>query len=291
MRHLALHGCFGHFTPAARNLTSLELVDFAYTSDPLELDQYTFLPFISGSPSLVSLYLANCRFQDRTKLSRVTPVKLPELKSLRLIGIYGLPGFPGLINIPAFKTLSSLQISTRERPRFATSYYGTEPTNFLVRAEGDDGFQLCYDIPRSDEVVPDWLGITDGAGPSPGFVRFEGRERGLTEENRAKVSPLPLFVEAKVLEIGAPFTSVWYHGLWKDLEKVGPQLATLRLEVIGGMDLEVAKSVKKMPLARLERMEFEGMGERDEEEAKKLWEEFRAGLNIDRYLSAIMRLL
>lgn len=204
-----------------------------------------------------------------------------------------MSGFPGLIDIPAFKTLSSLQISTRKRGHLAPDYYDTDPTNFLVRAESDDGFQLFYDILRGDEVVPDWLGITHGTDPSPGFVRFEGRERDLTEENEARVSPLPLFMDAKVLEIGAPFTGFWYHDLWEDLKKVGPQLATLRLEVIEGMDPQVAKSVKKlvkarfkkgMPLKKLERMEFEGMPERDEEEAKKLWEEFRAGLNIDQYL-------
>ena len=269
LRHLALRGCFGSLIHAARNLTSFELVDIPYPSDPIELDEYTFLPFtISGSPSLVSLYLTHCRFPDRAALSRVTPVKLPELNSLRLIGIYGLSSFPGLIDIPAFKTLSSLQVSTRKRRRSAIGYYETDPTNFLVRTEGDDGFQLFYDIPRGDEVVSDWLSITHGAGPSPGFVRFEGRERGLTEENKVEVSPLPLFVDAKVLEFGAPFTSIWYRSLWKDLEKVGPQLATLRLEVTEGMDPGVAKSVKKlvkarfkkgMPLERLERMTFEGM--------------------------------
>ena len=102
-------------------------------------------------------------------------------------------------------------------------------------------------------------------------------------------------MDAKVLEIGAPFTSLWYHDLWKDLAKVGPRLTTLRLEVITGMIPEVAVSVKGfvrarfrkgVPLTKLERMTFGGMSKRKEEGAKKLWEEFRAGLDIDRYLSA-----
>jgi hypothetical protein len=67
------------------------------------------------------------------------------------------------------------------------------------------------------------------------------------------------------------------------------------LEVIEGMDPAVAKSVKKlaeerfqkgMPLTKLERMTFEEMSEEDKKKVKKLWEEFRAGLNVDQYLAA-----
>ena len=110
-----------------------------------------------------------------------------------------------------------------------------------------------------------------------------------------EVSPLPLFVNAGVLEIGASFASPWYHDFWKDLAKVGRQLTTLRLEVTEGIDPGVAKSVesffkarfeKGMPLSKLERMRFEGMSEEDEGKAKKLWEEFRVGLDIDQYLAA-----
>jgi hypothetical protein len=203
--------------------------------------------------------------------------------------IYGLPGFPGLIDVPAFRTLSSLRILAQEPE---ANYYSTR---FLIRAESDDGFQLLYDTPSNDEVASDWLGVTFNADPSPAFVRLEGHKTSPKEDNEMEPSPLPLFVNAKVLEIGASFASLWYRDFWKDLEKVGPQLTTLRLEVIEGMDPAVAKSVKKlaeerlqkgMPLTKLERMTFEEMSEEDEEEAKKLWEEFRAGLNVNEYLAA-----
>ena len=136
-------------------------------------------------------------------------------------------------------------------------------------------------------MVADWLGITHGAGPSLSFVRFEGRERDPTEENKAE-APLPLFLDVKVLEIGAPFTNLRYHDLWQDLKKVGPQLATLCLEVTGGMDPRVAKSVKRLVEARFETGEDDARRDerRDEEEAKKFWGELQAGLNIDPYLSA-----
>lgn len=40
-----------------------------------------------------------------------------------------------------------------------------------------------------------------------------------------------------------------------------------------------------MPLSKPERMTFEGADREDEEKAKKLWEEFRTGLDIDQYLT------
>ena len=145
-------------------------------------------------------------------------------------------------------------------------------------------------------MAPGWLGVTHGADPSPAFVRFAGeRELDWTGERKTEVPPLPLFVNAKVLEIGASFASSWYRNFWEDVGKVGPQLTILRLEVTEGMSPDVAKSVKDLvkarfqkgiPLAKLERMTSEGMGEEDEEKAKKLWEEFRAGLNIDQYFAA-----
>jgi hypothetical protein len=259
--------------------------------DPIELNQHNFLPFISGSPSLVSLDLSHCSFPDRTQLSRVTPIKLPKLKSLRLTDIYGLPGFPGLVDVPALKTLSSLRISTRQQDSS-----GHHIADFIVRAESDDGFQLLYETPYyNDELTSDWLGITCNADPSPAFVRFDGHGFDQREENAMKTSPLPLFVNAKVLELGASFVSPWYRDFWRDLENVGPQLTTLRLEVIEGMKPAVAESVKKLakarlqkgvPLEKLERMTFEDMSEEDEERAKRLWEEFRAGLDVDQYLAA-----
>jgi len=255
--------------------------------DHINLGRRTFLPFISGSPSLVSLSLSHCSFPDRAQLSQVTPATLPELKSLRLMGIYGLSGFPSLINVPAFETLSSLRILAQKRP------VGSYGTDILIHAEGDGGFRLSYDAPNTYEVASDWLGLMRDADPSPAFIRFEGQELKLNG-NEKEASPLSLFVNAKVLEIGASFADLWYPGFWKDLGKVGPQLTTLRLEVTEGMEPAVATSVgrlvraifnKGVPLVKLERMRFEGMSEEEEEKAKKLWEGFLAGLDIDQYLA------
>jgi hypothetical protein len=288
LRHLTLYGCFGGPIRAVRNLTSFELAGSPEDFDPIELNQHTFLPFISGSPSLVSLTLSHCSFPDRAQLSRVTPVKLPKLKTLRLMDIYELPGLPGLVEVPAFKTISLLRIST-QTPAFG--YMGTNATNFQVHAESDDGFQLVYDTSDEGDLAPDWLGVTRGADPSPAFVRFEGRD--LSRCLKIEASPLPLFVNAKVLEIGASFADLWYQDFWNDLEKIGPQLTTLRLEVIQGMEAALATSVKRFakarlekgtPLMKLERMTFEGVSEGDEENAKGLWEEFLVGFNIDQYL-------
>ena len=106
---------------------------------------------------------------------------------------------------------------------------------------------------------------------------------------------MPLFVNAKILEICASFASPWYCNFWNDLAKIGQQLTTLRLEVIEGTNPGVAKLVegfakagfqKGMPLSKLERMTFGGTNREDEEKAKKLWEEFRTGLDIDHHLTA-----
>ena len=285
LRHLTLHGCYGGPILDVRNLTSFELAGDPEAFDPIGLDQVTFLPFLSNNPSLVSLSLSHCGFPDRSQLSQVTPIELPELKTLQLIGIYGLSSFSGLVRVPALQGLSSLRISARENHCCP---------DFLVHAESGDGFQLSYDA-NCREVAPGWLDITNGADPSPAFVRF-GRWDFCGELVRgAGVSPLVLFSGARVLEISASFASHWYHDFWEDLEKVGPQLATLRLEVIEGIKPAVAGSVetlarvrfnKGMPLTTMERMTFEDMSEEDEEKAKRLWEEFRAGLNIDQYLAA-----
>ena len=278
--HLALHGCYGGPIRAVRNLTSFKLA----TRDNIELDQFTFLPFISGNRFLVSLSLSGCSFPDPAELSQVTPVELPELKSLQLMDIYELPSFLGLVDVPAFKTLSSLQISVRiHHLRLDT----------LVHAEGDGGFQLLYNFPKYDEIASDWVDIVHGADPSPAVIRFEDSEHMLSMTNAMEVLPLPLFVKAKVLEIGASFARIGYPYFWGDLEKAGPQLTTLRLEVTRWMDPGVSMSVEEfvkarfnrgMPLRRLERMVFGGMKREREEGAKKLWEEFRAGLDIDQYL-------
>jgi len=285
LRHLTLHNCYGGPIRAVCNLTSFELAGDVNAFDRIKLNQRTFLPFLSGNPSLVSLSLAHCNLPDRTQLSRVTPIKLPELKSLRLMDIYGFPSFPGLVDVPAFKTLSSLWISVQKR---AVGSYGTD---ILVHAESDGGFQLSYDT-SPYEVTSDWFGVMDDADPSLAFVRFEGR--GLeVRGNEEEASPLSLFVNAKVLEIGVSFADLWYHDFWKDVGKVGPQLTTLRLEVTEGMKPAVAKSVRKlvrerfnkgMPLAKLERMRFGEISEEAEEKAKGLWDEFWAGLDVDQYL-------
>ena len=287
LRHLTLHGCYGGPIPTIRNLTSFKLAGVLDSFGPIVLDQDTFLPFISGNPSLVSLSLSHCSFPDRAELSRVAPIQLPELKSLRLIGIEELSSFSGLVHVPALKRLSSLRISTRRDP--INSY-----ADILVRAESGDGFQLSYDAPNCREMASGWLGVTDDADPSPAFVCFERQELGRLREGGVGASPLVLFSGASVLEISASFASPWYRDFWGDLGKVGPQLTTLRLEVVEGMEPGVATSAEKFvrarfnggtPLTKLERMTFEDMSEEDEEKAKQLWEEFRASLSIDQYLA------
>ena len=135
--------------------------------DHIELDQDTFLPFISGNPSLGSLSLSHCNFPDRAQLSQATPVELPELKTLQLMGIQGLSGFSSLIHAPALKTLSSLRISVWRNP---LELY----LRLLIHAESGDGFQLSYDAPDCRGVTSGWPGITDSADPCPAFIHFGG---------------------------------------------------------------------------------------------------------------------
>jgi len=285
LHHLTLRGCCIDPTQAVRNLTSFELSGLAYASYPMELDQHTFLPFISASPSLISLSLAHCKFPPREELSGVTPIRLPELRSLRLMGARKLPSFPRLVDVPAFNTLSSLRMLAHE-PSDAGFYDGY----ILVHAESDDGFQLLYDTSNHGRAAKGFLTLTYNANPSLTFVCFEGRERGSRKLKGASL--LPLFVNAEVLGISASFTDMYFyrfwkeHGFWKDLEGVGSQLTTLRLEVTEVMDKEVAKSVENLvearlqkgaPLARLE-VVFGGWHERRREEAKKRWEGSQAGL-------------
>ena len=291
LRHLSLHGCYGGPIHVVRNLTSFKLAGDMKSLDHIELNQDNFLPFISGSPSLESLSLTCCSFPDRAQLSRVTPVGLPELKFLQLLYTYEPSGFPGLVDVPAIKTLSSLRISAQEI-KYPHPCAGA--TYFLLYAENDDGFQLCYDIPIDHKTTSGFLDVMYNADPTLTLIRFEGRGPNPLA-GRMEISPLPLFVNAKVLEIGASFADLWYTDFWKDLEKVGPQLTTLRLEITEGMKPEVVGLVEGLArarfrngtrLAKLERMTFEGVSEEEEEKAKKLWEQFRAGLNIGEYIAA-----
>jgi len=268
-----------------RNLTSLELDGGRSALDFIELDQFSFLPFISSNRSLVSLSLSRCSFPDPAQLLSVTPAILPELKSLRLTDDHGLSGFPSLVDVPAFKSLTSLRVSVR-------SYFFGFPT--LAHAESNDGFQLSYDHPDDADMLSDWLGVVYGADPNLSFIRFDGRQPESRVKNEMVTFPPSFFVKAKVLEFGYSFARLGYPDLWEHLERVGPQLATLRLGVIEGMKPEIAQSVEKlvkarfnksMPLEKLERMRIERMSEEDEKKAERLWEEFRGGLDIDQYLS------
>ena len=295
LRHLTLHGCYGGPIPFLQNMTSFELTGFSGLY-PMEINPRTFLQFISGNPSLASLTLAHCSFPEHWDSPSVIPVKLSRLKILRLTNIDESPSFPCLIEIPTLGTLSSLHILALPREGYRHYY------DFRVCARSDDGFQLSIDIPElfddqwvEDKLVTNWLGITRSADPHPAFVRLENRDLDPQEDYEPIVSPLPLFANATVLELGASFADRWYLNFWDDLNKIGPQLTTLRLEVAEGMDMEMlADSVKEfiktrvekgMPLARLEMMKFEGMDEEEERRSERLWEEFRASLDIDQYLA------
>ncbi|KAF9781575.1 hypothetical protein BJ322DRAFT_1077010 [Thelephora terrestris] len=298
LRHLTLHGCYGGPIPSLQNLTSFELAGVE-EFDPIELDKDTFLPFLSRNTSLVSLTLTHCSFPVGSQLPRVTPVELSRLKTLRLADIRESPGFPCLIEIPALKTISSLHISIQKRKDGRYTL-----TDFRARAQSHDGFQLSIDVPEleddklvDDKLISDWVGITRNADPRPALVRFERQDLGSERGSKINFSPLPLFVNAKVLEISASFANRWYLNFQEDLEKIGPQLTTLRLEVVEGMNAGMmAQSVKRfvearlkkgMPLIRLEKMMFEGMSEEGEANAERLWEEFRASLHIDQYLATL----
>ena len=250
LRHLTLHGCYGGPIRAVHNLTSFELTGADEGSDPLELNQRSFLPFISGSPSLVSLTLSHCSFPGPDESSRVTPVRLSKLKTLRLTNIYGASGLPGLLEIPALKTLSSIHISMQNQE---FQFY-SHAIYFELLAENNDGFRLFYDSPDDDDdLVSDWLDITHKADPNPTFVRFEEQGFNCREGHETEVSPLPLFVDAKVLEIGAPFAGLWYRTFWKEAENIGPQPTTLRLEAIEEITPVVAPLVTKFVEARLKK--------------------------------------
>ena len=101
---------------------------------------------------------------------------------------------------------------------------------------------MVYDTPRRwDRLALNWLGLTRGTDPTPAFVRLEGRDTNTSREFRMNVSPLPLFSSnAEVLDVGAVFADLWYHDLWNNLENIGPQLTTLHLDVIEGIDPGVA---------------------------------------------------
>ena len=225
------------------------------------------------------------------------PIELPLLKTVRLTNIHRSHDFPCLIEIPALKSLSSLHISAQRR--------GGYTGDFRIHAQGDDGFQLSINAldlgfgeSAEEKLTLDWVGITGNADPLPSFVRLEREYIYPERDYGLDVSHLPLFVNAKILEISATFADRWYFNLWDDLKKIGPQLTTLRLEVTGWMNTEdtemFAGSVKEfvkarlekgISLKRLERMRFEGMSEEDERKSERLWEEFRASLDIDQYLA------
>ena len=82
------------------------------------------------------MILIHCSFCGWDKLSRITPVKLSQLKTLSLAKILGLINPHNLIEVPAFRTLSSLR-------------NGPCNARFCVRAENDGGFIPTSGIPTS----------------------------------------------------------------------------------------------------------------------------------------------
>jgi len=75
------------------------------------------------------------------------------------MGNYGLSGFPGLVDIPAFKSFSSLRVLVQR----------LTPPDILVNTETDDGFQLSYSLPGGAGMRSDWLDAAYGADPSLAF--------------------------------------------------------------------------------------------------------------------------
>ena len=286
--NLTLRGCYGGSILSARNLTSFNLAGDRYYY-PIELDPRKFLSFISASPSLESLTLANCTFPKLSQLSQVAAIKLSKLKTLQLAGIRRIPGLSGLIEVPAFKTLSSFHMSTRKR-----MYGCRHVTTLLVRAESDDGAQLSFETLEDDDY-DDYDSPVSRWSDLKHFVQFEGQDPRNKPYSESEVSPLQLFVHAKAIEISTSSADFWYPGFWDDLEKIGPQLTTLRLEIAQRMEPTVSNSVEKfvkarleggMPLEKLERMVLEYTNTEDEAKAEVLWEEFRAGLDIDQLSAA-----
>ena len=113
LRHLVLHGYYGGPILSLQSLTSFEL---AAVNDfyPMEINPRTFLPFISSNTSLVSLTLTHCNFPPRSKLSRVIPIELSQLKTLRLTNISESHSFPEQLQ-PSFY-----------------NYWGNNPTTFVI---------------------------------------------------------------------------------------------------------------------------------------------------------------
>ena len=130
-----------------------------------------------------------------------------------------------IIEVPAFKAPPLLlRISIR------THGHATPGSCFHIHVEGDDRFQLVYDTPTT--MIPFDTHMT--WSHKWHRLELEGRDPNTSKEFRMNVSPLPLFSSTpRFLKLELSLL-IWY--LWNDLENIGPQLTTLHLDIIEGID-------------------------------------------------------
>ena len=211
LRSLSFQGCA--WLDKLPNISNLTSFTFAGSS----VDEATFRVFLQNNPSLETLSLDKVRFKGD---SDQEPVVLSNLKSLTVKWPRS-DSFGFYFHVPAFRRLSSLSYSIKLGVNNQDKLHAT-----------GKGIALTLES-KYDLISEAWRHLTGYVKPTFERVRFENL--GLIQYNLSgRLSVLnDLFAGAHTLEISHDCNRL-YPYLWGTvLERVMPQLRTIRFELPG----------------------------------------------------------
>ena len=208
LRSLSFRGAWHGRLTRVNNLTALVL---DHQTDRINVE--VLRTFMMNNQSLETLSLERINLEGS---SGKPPVDLPNLKSFDVE--FPPKGFSTVVRVPALQRLSSLYITCMEDRRYTFRATGEEIT-----------FSVKCDLLGMTEA---WEDLTQHARPTIRHIRLHDHPEGFEINPPNGGTVISLFADAHTLEIGNIYTSCFYNGFMDDLKQLGPQLKTIRFELI-----------------------------------------------------------
>lgn len=204
---VAFEGRWGHSLALVNNLSSFAIKEYGWP-----LDAEVFRLFVSKNRSLESLELS-AEIEGSTK---GPPVDLLNLKFLSVDRCHGAA--PTIFRVPAFRHLSSLQISLS-----SSSLHSFHA--------GGNGITLSAGFWVND-VADVWLQLTGYARPTLHHVCVYDRYSAPPHPySWSSTTVTALMADVSSLDIGLNYSIWWGDNFWSELKRLGPCLKTVRFEV------------------------------------------------------------
>ena len=214
LRSLTYVGAWSSLIAQVNNLTS-----FVFENESRHTNTEAVRLFMRNNRSLESLSLNIDAFEGTSK---GPPAHLLNLKSLTV----GIPvkKLSTIFRVPAFRRLSSLQISS-----------DSDADIYTLSATGDDITLTAKCYPR--DFTETWEDLTGEAKPVIRHIRlYDDGSEEVDHSCGDNSTIILLMVDAQTLEVGLNYATGWYRSFWDDLKQLGTQLKTIRFEVSGEME-------------------------------------------------------